>query len=153
MNNPPDQDNPLGQMITPPDGPGTWIGKHWRALICQKLTMLQNFKITAMVVDSKGVATPQDAKIVMGRNGVMIVLPRMAAAGASSSSNVPFSGTTDPPGGLAAGNYVAGPTPSLYVNLNTKTLWVCTTAGTSATSTWAQISGGSSGGGGSSVWL
>ena len=143
--------NLLGAQIDPPDNPGTWIGKLWRAKICTILTCLLKPRLIVPIDNGNGIPVPQDAIITMGRNGWTAMFPALAAAGASSSSNVPFSGTTDPPGGLAAGNYVAGPTPSLYVNLNTKTLWVCTTDGTNATSVWAQISGGS-GVGGNSVW-
>ena len=136
--------NLLGAQIDPPDNPGTWIGKLWRAKICAILTCLLKPRLVIPIDNGNGIPVPQDAVITMGRNGWTAVFPALAAAGASgtASSNVPFSGTVDPPGGLPVGNYVAGPTPSLYVNLTAKTLWVCTTSGTNATSVWAQVSGG-----------
>ena len=140
--------NLLGAQIDPPDNPGTWIGKLWRAKICAILTCLLKPRLVIPIDNGNGIPVPQDAVITMGRNGWTAVFPALAAAGASgtASSTVPFSGTTDPPGGLAVGNYVVSPTPSLYVNLTTPSLWVCTISGTNATSVWAQISGGSAGG-------
>jgi hypothetical protein len=67
-------------------------------------------------------------------------------SGGGGSGSVPFSGNGAPSAStLAAGSYVAGPVPSLYVDMMTKALYVCTTAGTASTSVWVQISGGAGG--------
>jgi hypothetical protein len=58
----------------------------------------------------------------------------------SGSGTVPFSGNGAPSAStLAAGSYVAGPVPSLYVDMTAKALYVCTTAGTAATSGWGMV--------------
>jgi hypothetical protein len=98
----PEQDNPYGQVLTPPSGPGAWIGKFWRTLICKRLTMLQNPNIIVMIEDAGGIAKPVAAKIVMGPNSWTAILPHVAAAVSSGGG-----------GGLAmfhfkqdAGNYL-----------------------------------------------
>lgn len=141
----PDQSSPHGKVLVAPNNPGTWIGKLWRKAICAHLTMLLNPRIVVMSKDSNGISSSKDATIVMGPNGWTATLPAVSIPAVTPPTpyvnTVPFSGYSDPPGGLPAGNYVAGPTPSLFVNMNAKTLWACIVSGSPGV--WAQISGAS----------
>lgn len=67
--------NLLGQTVKPPNNPGTWIGKVWRALVCSRLTMLQNPRIIAPVPDGNGIYFPKDAVIEMSEDGWTVMLP------------------------------------------------------------------------------
>jgi len=63
-----------------------------------------------------------------------------------SASPCNFNGAGAPASGtllLGRTDYIVG---DLYADTTNKNLWTCTTAGTNATSTWAQISGGGGGG-------
>jgi hypothetical protein len=84
----------------------------------------------------------------MSRNGWCATLPALAGPGTGGGSGaVPFSGNGAPSVSTLSSSvsYLAGPVPSLYVDMTAKALYVCTTAGTNATSAWAQISGGAEG--------
>jgi hypothetical protein len=59
-----------GMEVLPPNNPGTFIGKNWRAKMCGFFTCLLNPKIRAVVTPADG--TPpvtSEAEIVMGPNG------------------------------------------------------------------------------------
>ena len=139
-----ENNNLLGQQIIPPDNPGTWIGRIYRGRIARALTCLLNPRIIVPVDAGNGVPNLQLARVTMGPNGWTAILPTLAGISSYIASSVPFSGNGPPSAGTLnpAGVYITSPIPSLYVDMTAKALYVCTVAGTSSTSVWAQISSG-----------
>jgi hypothetical protein len=136
----------LGGTIKPPDNPGEWIGKTWRGKLCAMLTCLLNPRYTVAVTDANGYTTYQDASVEMAPNGMTVCFPPITAASSVTADTVPFAGAGAPAAGTLSSSfsYVAGTTPSLYVDTTNNLLYRCSTAGTNSTSVWTQIGGGSS---------
>jgi hypothetical protein len=78
-----------GNTVEPPNNPGTFIGKIWRAKICGLLTCFLNPKIRAVVIPSDG--SPHitvEAEIAMAANGwtATIDLTKVGGVGGGNDS-------------------------------------------------------------------
>ncbi len=72
----------LGEQIEPPDNPGAFIGKFWRAKICARLTTLLNWRFIFTQADSNGnPLAPVSAEVTIGSKGCTVIVPVLAAAG------------------------------------------------------------------------
>lgn len=73
-----------GLIFTPPNNPGTFIGKAWRAMICKALTCAMNPKIIALIGNSGISPTGVEADIKLSQNGwtATLDLTQSASAGA-----------------------------------------------------------------------
>ena len=76
-----------GEKITPPDNPGFWIGKTWRAKITALLSCFLNPKFLVPVVDTNGITTWQEATVTMAQSGYTVVFPAVSVAGGASGSS------------------------------------------------------------------
>lgn len=103
-----------------------------------------NLKFILKYLNADGTVTSTTVLPVITAKNSTVTLPlNFTSSGVVSSANVPYSGNGPPTAGtLTAGiAYLAGPVPSLYVDMTAKVLYVCTTAGTNATSAWGIIGG------------
>ncbi len=129
-----------GLRIEPPAAGGVfpWLAR--RLPLLQLVRTANAFLNMQVRVDPKATGP----KLEISDTNAVLLLPGspVNARGSSGSGSVPFSGAGAPAAGTlsAAFAYVTSPTPSLYVDMTAKALYVCTTAGTNATSVWAQIS-------------
>jgi hypothetical protein len=100
-----------------------------------------NLQVKQPILDSDGNVTGYaDGQLDITELGSVMTLPGVAA-NPDESSDVPFSGD-GPPGATTLSDqniYVAGPTPSLYVDMSAFVLWVCTGGGTNSSSVWQPI--------------
>lgn len=113
-----------------------------KALIIAALNCTFRTRYFIQLSDGQNYQGTQEADVVCGPQGKTVTFKSIAIPGATGSGAVPFSGAGAPTATtLAAGNYVAAPTPSLYVDLTNKVLYACTTAGTAATSVWSSLGG------------
>src|ERR1039457_2509898 len=132
-----------GMIVPEPKGPGGFLARSFRKLVCQILTCLMNINVKAIIANDGVSPNTVDAKVTYSPSGVTAELDLTTiVAGSGSSSLVPYSGNGPPSNTtLPAGSYVTGPVPSLYVDLSAIALYVCTTAGDETTSVWQKISG------------
>ena len=76
-----------GKPVEPPNNPGTFIGRTWRAKICGLLTCFSNPKIRAVVIPSDG--SPHitvEAEIIMAANGWTATLDLTKVAGSQPAA-------------------------------------------------------------------
>lgn len=130
---------------------GTLFGKKAnREALMEMLNCFYSGKITVRTLGADGKSSiDTNAEMAYGPLGWLATInltDKNIGGGSGGSGTVPFSGAGAPgPATLAAGSYVAGPVPSLYVDMTNHVLYACTTAGTAATSVWSQIGGSGSG--------
>ena len=136
-----------GMQVPPPRGPGGFLARPFRDLLCQIAQSVMNLNIKAIIANPGVTPTTVDARMTYTPSGVTAELDLTAiAAVAAGSASVPFSGSGAPSvSTLASGSYLAGPVPSLYVDMTGLVLYACTTAGDASTSVWSVIGGGSGG--------
>jgi hypothetical protein len=123
------------------------LAKEYRDRLINVTNAVCNLEVIVPQTDGVNVLPPLKAQIDISELAMRITLPPQSPSG--SSSAVPFSGSGAPTSSTlsSAETYVAGPIPSLYVDMTGLNLWVCTTAGSNTTSVWSQISGGGGGSG------
>lgn len=139
---PDNKDNPGNLTGTLTEIPATAGGLlRLKALIIAALNCTFRTRYFIQLSDGQNYQGTQEADVVCGPQGKTVTFKNLAIPGApGGSSNVPFSGNGAPTAAtLAAGNYVAAPTPSLYVDMTNKVLYACTTAGTAVSAVWSQI--------------
>jgi hypothetical protein len=86
-----------GNTVEPPNNPGTFIGKIWRAKICGLLTCFLNPKIRAVVIPSDG--SPHitvEAEIAMAANGWTATIDLTKVAGVGGGYMGGYMGEYDP---------------------------------------------------------
>jgi hypothetical protein len=125
------------------------LDKFYRDMLIAAANALFNLEVIIPSTDGENFLSSQKAKVEISELSMRIILPPSSSS-SSSSGSVPFSGSGAPAAGTlsSSSSYLAGPVPSIYVDMTGFNLWVCTTAGTNSTSVWTQISGGGGGSGG-----
>jgi hypothetical protein len=115
------------------------LSKVYRNRLIALANALANLEVICPQSDGQNVNSALKAQVDISELSMRITLPP-SGGGPSSTTSVPFSGSGVPSATtLSSGSYVAGPTPSLYVDLTGLALWVCTGPGSNSTSTWSQV--------------
>jgi len=140
-----------GTEILPPE-PGKvfpWLAQ--RVGLTQLVTAATswlNLSVIVKMIMSDGTVQvmPTVRPTITSKKSILTLAVDLSNVSSGGSGSVPFSGVGAPAAGTLSNAfaYVTSPTPSLYVDMTpgAQKLYVCTTAGTNASSVWAPTSAG-----------
>jgi hypothetical protein len=141
----PSTDIQAGVTITPPAAGKVfpWLAERiqlTRIINAAVAWMNLSVIVKLLMPDGTTQCMPVVHPVITANNATLTLPIDLSNFSGSGSGTVPFSGWGTPGATtLAAGSYVAGPVPSLYVDMTAKALYVCTTAGTASTSVWMMV--------------